>query len=153
MAATVQILIDQPNQLQQPQPQRVVRIGDLADEIIHGRHVLRMLRSLVVVSLGILGFSTAMAVIGFAFAVTATVSLLGLFEPTGVNNYLMFALVTGVLLLCLFTTELLASMAWNDIRSYYPPDVADSDGRLQSGSLPLSPVNSSLLSSTSSLRF
>lgn|SRR6218665_2869659 len=147
MAASVGMVIDQPLQQQQ---QRVVRIGDLADEIIHVRQLLRILRSLVVVSLGILGFSTAMAVIGFAFAVTATVSLLGLFEQTGVNNYLMFALVTGVLLLCLFTTELLASMAWNDIRTYYPPDVAASDRRLQSGSLPLTPTNSS---SDASLRF
>lgn len=82
------------------------------------QYTVKQFRCRIIVLLGFLGITSALWVIGFALAVTATMNLLALFEEAEVNSYLLCALFTGILLLALFAAELLASMAWTDGHTY-----------------------------------
>lgn len=95
------------------------RLHEIADEVLRLQYTVKLIRCRIIVLLGFLGITSALWVIGFALAVTATMNLLALFEEAEVNSYLLCALFTGILLLALFTAELLASMAWTDGHTYH----------------------------------
>lgn len=94
------------------------RLHEIADEVLRLQYTVKQFRCRIIVLLGFLGITSALWVIGFALAVTATMNLLALFEEAEVNSYLLCALFTGILLLALFAAELLASMAWTDGHTY-----------------------------------
>lgn len=91
---------------------------DAVDEINETRRCVTRFRTRVIAVTGLLAVTSALAVIGFSLTVTADVRLFALYETDAVNDYLLCALIVGVLLLALFAAEMLASMAWTDARSY-----------------------------------
>lgn len=113
-------------------------------------------RTRIIAVIGLLAVTSALAVVGFSLTVTADARLFTLYETRAVNDYLLCALVVGVLLLALFAAEMLASMAWTDSRSYRPwsptapyDDPEDEEDEEDARSTPFESSSGSLQSSNS----